>query len=138
MTAKLHINVQQGIIEVEGEPEFVEQIYKDYKAELQKLLVAASRDTAGEEEKPPAPRRTKSPKSPSRAKKGTGCAERILALKGEHYFKTLRNSTEVREKLGEKGTTYAPNLVSASLNILIKRGELRRVKQDGVWHYQNP
>lgn len=34
MTTKLHINISQGIIDVEGDPELVRDIYSDFKAQL--------------------------------------------------------------------------------------------------------
>ncbi|MCX8996498.1 hypothetical protein NOF55_05200 [Rhizobiaceae bacterium BDR2-2] len=34
MTAKLHINISQGIIDVEGDPELVQAIYADFKEQL--------------------------------------------------------------------------------------------------------
>ena len=35
MTTKLHINLSQGVIDVEGDPELVREIYQDLKAHLQ-------------------------------------------------------------------------------------------------------
>lgn len=37
MTAKIHINLSQGILEVEGEPDFVREIYDDFKTDLSEL-----------------------------------------------------------------------------------------------------
>lgn len=34
MTAKLHINISQGILDIEGEPDFVRAIYDDFKEHL--------------------------------------------------------------------------------------------------------
>lgn len=34
MQAKLHINIPQGIIDIEGEPKFVMEIYSDFKGQL--------------------------------------------------------------------------------------------------------
>jgi hypothetical protein len=34
MTAKIHINLSQGVLEVEGEPNFVRSIYDDFKGQL--------------------------------------------------------------------------------------------------------
>lgn len=34
MTTKLHIDVSQGIISIEGDPEFVREVYRDLKAQL--------------------------------------------------------------------------------------------------------
>ena len=34
MVAKLHINLSQGVLELEGDPEFVREIYSDFKDQL--------------------------------------------------------------------------------------------------------
>lgn len=34
MTTKLHINLSQGIIDIEGEPELVKEVYSDFKSRL--------------------------------------------------------------------------------------------------------
>lgn len=133
MATRLHIDLSTGALEVESEQEFVEKIYNDYKAILHKRIEASP---------PPQQhlqQQTSELRKRSAAKKGApSCADRVVALKGEKFFATLRSATDIREKLSEKGTTYAANLVSATLNQLTKRGELRRVKQDGTWKYQNP
>lgn len=36
MTAKLHIDIAQGIIDIEGDPDFVREVYTDFKAQLLK------------------------------------------------------------------------------------------------------
>lgn len=38
MTTKLHINASQGIIDVEGDTEFVEKVYADFKAQIEAML----------------------------------------------------------------------------------------------------
>jgi len=39
MTTKLHINASQGIIDVEGDIEFVEKVYSDFKTQIESMLV---------------------------------------------------------------------------------------------------
>src|SRR5262245_4636303 len=34
MTAKLHINISQGVLDIEGDPELVREIYADFKDQL--------------------------------------------------------------------------------------------------------
>ncbi|MFC4353323.1 hypothetical protein ACFOW6_17375 [Fodinicurvata halophila] len=34
MTTKLHVNIHQGIIDVEGDPEFVKTVYADFKSTI--------------------------------------------------------------------------------------------------------
>jgi hypothetical protein len=136
---KFHVNLKEGVIDIEGEKDFVEQVYKDFKPELLKFVglpktgAVTAPDGAKPEDKP-------SPKAkPSGSKKnGPSCASRILAIKTEKFFEAPRALKEISDKLEEKGTIYNSNQVSAALTNLIKRTELRRVKKDGSWVYQNP
>lgn len=43
MTAKIHINLSAGILEVEGEPEFVRGIYDDFKTDLNRISFEQNR-----------------------------------------------------------------------------------------------
>jgi sulfite reductase alpha subunit-like flavoprotein len=75
MTAKLHINMAQGIVDVEGDVEFVRKVYEDFKDRLLSSGFSADPD---DEEKPKAKtqpiKTTNKPKSkprkpsPSKAK----------------------------------------------------------------------
>lgn len=133
MAAKLHINAQLGIIEVEGEQQFVEQVYEDYKKNLlQKLIDAPAHQN--DEKKDNA---SKS-KGVIKRKSGPSCADRILTVQAEGFFKTLRTAGQIKEKLAEKGTHYESKHVAAALSHLTKRGTIRRLKKDGGWQYQNP
>ena len=38
MINKLHINASQGVIDVEGDPEFVSRVYSDFKGQIEDLL----------------------------------------------------------------------------------------------------
>ena len=51
MTTKLHINASQGIIDVEGDTEFVEKVYSDFKNQIEAMLAnppsSENSDSAG-------------------------------------------------------------------------------------------
>ena len=51
MTTKLHINASQGIIDVEGDIEFVEKVYADFKDQIEAMLAnppsSENTDSAG-------------------------------------------------------------------------------------------
>lgn len=139
MVVKLHVNLHQGILDVEGDQAFVEKMLAEFKSNLSKFV------------EKPAPSETpdngggangggkKARQKTSGGKKGgPSCAERISAIKQEGFFKALRTGKEIREKLEEKGTAYASNQVAAALIHMVKRNDLRRVKKDGSWWYQNP
>jgi hypothetical protein len=145
VSARLSINFAAGTIEADGSEQFVNSIYTDLKdlvvsrysqvkigtvpdSPAVNLEEISTDDTA---EKIRKPRRKLKVAGPS-------CASRILVLKDEGFFGTLRSATEVGEKLREKGTAYEAKHIAASLLDLVKRGQVRRVSQSGNWAYQNP
>jgi len=153
MPTKLHINLRQGVIEVDGEPDFVEKVYKDFKGEVLKRLAshepdggddgdeieadksAGAKIKKGTSEKKAAGKRA----TGKRAKGAQSCGVRILELKKKKAFaKDGLFADAVRAKLKEDGHTYGSNLVGATLTALYKRGELRRTDKDGKWLYLNP
>ena len=145
MAARLSINFAAGTIEADGSEEFVDRIYADLKDLLlskysgiqiaRPLGGGADRaDDGGEEDSEDKPRKTRRKTKSS----GPSCAARILVLKDEGFFGSLRSATEVGDKLREKGTAYEGKHVAAALLDLVKRGQVRRVNQGGSWAYQNP
>lgn len=64
MTTKLHINLSQGIIDIEGDPELVREIYIDFRSRLLEAAANSSDTTGGpsssaEDEDEPAAKTTK-------------------------------------------------------------------------------
>lgn len=80
---------------------------------------------------------TASEGKPVKAKRA-GPMEYIRVLKTAGFFKTKRTIAEVRDKLEEGAHIYQVTSLSAPLYRLVKRRELRRVKEDRVWKYVNP
>lgn len=74
MTAKLHINLSQGIIDIEGDPELVREIYADFKDRLVEGAATVSNEmggaasSTGESEDSGKPKRKK--RSPAKKKSG--------------------------------------------------------------------
>lgn len=149
MAAKLHINLSQGLIDVEGDPALVEKIYDDLKDVLSQRLASAvlppeetpsaketrNADEASDVASDAEPKR----KTRSRVKRtGPSCAERIRGLKADGFFNELRDTKEVKSALSEKGHNYETKNVSASLGSMTKAGELRRIKKENIWKYQIP
>lgn len=147
MSAKLHINLRQGVIEADGEPEFVEKVYKDFKAEVLKRLALRddnaedAEDESGAETTEDSGNGTKRPvkRAGTKKKKGGGrgpsCASRVLELTIPKAGLTLG---EMKKKLEEAGHIYGSNQIGATLDGLYKRNKLRRTKKDGKWVYLNP
>lgn len=73
---KLHINISAGIVEVEGEPDFVREIYDDFKKEITKRAVIVDAPAQSETKALPslaanADEKVKPPKKSSTGKKAS-------------------------------------------------------------------
>lgn len=148
MPSKLHINTQQGLIEVEGDEKVVLAVYSD----LKDLIKARLSATPTQHKATPAPSNAElnagsfqppngdEPKKKRRSGKsgGPSCASRILELKESGHFSELRDAKAVSEALSAKGHNYEGKHIAAALIDITKRGALRRIKKDGGWSYQNP
>lgn len=133
---KLVVDLQRGLIEVEASDQLVTRIYSDIRDELLSRL--ASNPVQPDDADPD----THSSPEAIRARKrvrggGPSCASRIESIKEEGFFKEPKGAAEVREKLKERGTTYASNNIAAALTNLTKASKLRRFNDKG-WKYQNP
>jgi hypothetical protein len=138
--AKMLFDLQRGLVEVEGEEQFVEKVYADLRATLSQKVAsysAAAPDAASdaaEQNSSDEPKKTR-----KRTKSaGPSCASRIEALKADKFFDQLRTSKEVTDKLRQKGTAYEGKRVAAALHAMTSSGKLRRIEENGVWKYQNP
>lgn len=151
MTNRVHIDAPAGIVEIEGEKEFVEGLL----AKLFPLLENAgfgtrpSRKAAADQdqvdmdeghEDDPAEIRPDEAKTKMRRKrgvtpKGHSCADRMLILKEEEFFKIKRGGADIVAGLASKGFTHKSNQVAAAGESLFKRGLLQRTK-DGNGPFQ--
>ncbi len=61
----------------------------------------------------------------------------IRSLIGEGFFKKPKKIGEIRNALEEKGHLYRLSSLSPALLRLIRKRQLRRVKQKGIWLYTN-
>ena len=146
MNTRLIVNLASGVIEAEGDSEFVKSIYAD----LRETIIARSANlpagsaspnfTPPDEADEAADTDGQKGKKGRRRGKASGpcCAALISGLKDEGYFSELRSAGDVGAKLREKGTAYEGKHVAASLIDLVRRGALRRVSEGGSWSYQNP
>lgn len=152
MTNRVHIDAPAGVVEIEGEKDFVEGLL----AKLFPLLEEAgfgSRPPRNEGVQPsqtdadrslddePASESANGGKSRIKRKrgvtpKGHSCADRMVALKEDRFFKEKRGLGEIVTGLAEKGFTHNVNQVAAAGGSLFKRGLLQRTKDvNGSFKY---
>lgn len=142
------IDAAAGVFELEGEAEFV-------SAQLDKLLPIVKAggfskpDTSEEEtfegsqqilpdvQPPEKTNGTKKSKrgTGTRPPKGHSCADRMMTLRGEGFFKEQKTPAQIVEKLGVKGWTHASNQVSAAGGQMFKRGDIQRTKVGNGFAY---
>lgn len=151
MTNRVHIDAPAGVIEIEGEKDFVEGLL----AKLFPLLEEAGfgsgakhndeaslrqPDTDGiideEVAEDSSAGKGKAKRKRSIAPKGHSCADRILAMKGEGFFKDKRGTGEIVTGLAANGFTHKANQVAAAVESLFKRNLLQRTKDvNGPFQY---
>jgi hypothetical protein len=75
--------------------------------------------------------------SSSKRSSKEGPLVRIRNLIEDNFFKEKRTIEDVRKKLEEKAIFYKVSDLSTSLIRLVKKGELRRLKEENQWRYVN-
>ena len=68
----------------------------------------------------------------------TGPLGRINQLIQESFFKEKRTIQDIKSKLEEKAIFYDATSLSPTLLRLVKKGIIRRIKENGQWRYVNP
>lgn len=66
-----------------------------------------------------------------------GVVQYVTTLRDEGFFRTPRKLAEVGEALRKDGHLVPPTAVAVSLLRLVRRKELQRTKESGVWKYGN-
>jgi hypothetical protein len=152
MTNKVHIDAPAGVVEIEGEKDFVEGLLAklfplleeagfgsrpphDGRVQTSQMETDGGLDDETAEENSSSGK-TKVRRKRSVAPKGHSCADRMLALKEEGFFKIKRSGGEIVAGLAEKGFTHKPNQVAAAGESLFKRNLLQRTKDgNGPFKY---
>ena len=149
MTNRVHIDAPAGVIDIEGEKDFVEGLLTklfplveaagfgsrptpnvmDTNGELDAEVDSGASEDGGKSEKPRLKRKRGS------TPKGHSCADRMIVLKEDGFFKTKRSASEIVTGLGEKGYTHKANQVAAAGGSLFDRGLLQRTKEGSGFKY---
>lgn len=144
MTNRVHIDAPSGVIDLEGEKEFVEGMLARLfpliesagfgsRSPSQTIDRVADDAAPASEDDDTAEGDSKTTKSKAKRKrnvapKGHTCADRIISLKEDGFFKSKRGLSDIINGLSQKGFTHQSNQVSAAGESLFKRGLLQRTK----------
>lgn len=150
MTNRVHIDAPAGVIDIEGEKDFVEGLL----AKLFPLIEEAGFGSQPQaqsngqnaEDESSAAAETVPAEDPGKLKvkrrrgssppKGQSCGDRILTLKADGFFKEHRVGIDIVTGLKAKGWTHNSNQVAASAGSLFERGQLQRTKEgNGAFKY---
>ncbi|TIT01463.1 hypothetical protein [Mesorhizobium sp.] len=150
MANRVHIDAPAGVIEIEGEREFVEGALAKFLPLVEQAgfgsrprSQAASQEAddelpadgdtgpADDAGKPKIKRKRGSPPP-----KGQSCGDRIRTLKADGFFKEHHGLQEIIAGLKAKGWTHNTNQVSAAADRLFKRNLIQRAKEgNGPWTF---
>lgn len=136
--AKVRIDMQLGVFELEGEHDFV-GTYLDKLLpvlESRKFVPRSPAEEAdegsdagkGDNGADSADGGKNKRKASKRAPAGSSCRDRILTLKVDGFFKDHRTPSDIVTALGQKGWTHNVNQVSAALGQMFEGGQIQRTK----------
>lgn len=149
MTNRVHIDAPAGVIDIEGEKEFVEGLLSKLFPLIEEAGFGSKPNTNGADNfvEPDATEELAPPESGSgkgkiRTRKGGkkpppghSCGERILKLRSEGFFKQKRSSAEIVTGLKAKGWNHNTSQVGAAAGPLFNKGELQRADEGSGWVY---
>lgn len=148
MSCKVRIDAPHGVVEIEGDAEFVASFYE----KLAPLVDRAHFGTAVRaEDAPTSPvekgnledeleasgqaKGKKKRRTVQRPPTGASCRDRILTLKADGFFSEKRSGADIVAGLAKKGFTHANNQVGAALTTMFGKGEIQRTSDGGSWAY---
>ena len=147
MSCKVRIDAPHGIVEIEGDAEFVTSFYEKLAPLVDKahfgiavpIETQALSETDGDREEGAEENSAVKPQKKKRKRAnpppGASCRDRILTLKGEGFFKTKKSPNEIVAGLENKGWTHNGNQVGAALTPMFNKSEIQRTKDGANWVY---
>jgi hypothetical protein len=64
-----------------------------------------------------------------------GCSDAIRALMKTYWGKQPKSMNDIKKALDANALYFSKGILSGTLTTMTKRGELRRVKEEGRWKY---
>ncbi len=125
--AKAKLDLPNGtVVQIEGT-----------KEEIQSILAFYAQSTSGHglSQKKGTRKKKRAVTNTSKRRTTTGPTSLILDLRNGGFFKSKRKITDIQKKLEEQGYIYALTSLTAPLSNLLKRKEIRRIKEADGWKY---
>lgn len=151
MTNRVHIDAPAGVVEIEGEKDFVEGLLGRLFPLIEEVgfgsrprstvstdpiadpIVNDADEASADATETPKKRVRKSVRQPPA---GQSCPARIQVLKEEGFFKEHRSPADIVGALQAKGWTHNVNQVSAATSAMFNKGIIQRTKVGkGSWQY---
>jgi hypothetical protein len=148
LTNRVHVDAPAGVVEIEGEKDFVEGLLSKLFPLLEEAgfgsrppnTHAGLAADAGGSSQPEVASSEEVAKARGKKRsvppKGHSCADRIISLKNDGFFKRHHTTGEIVEGLKSKGWTHNSNQVGAARTNMFGRNEIQRTKEgSGSWKY---
>lgn len=137
--ARVIINLKEGIVELQGPPDFVRHCLDMYQPAIKGLLGLPSEAATKLEKTKPLPRERKV-HAAAKARKGkpTSCVGVIRSDLEAGFFDKPRSTGEIKQRLSEAGLSFTENGVRANLRRLSLSGALDVVQKGRSGRYQRP
>ena len=126
--AKAIINLQEGVIHLEGPVEFVRHYLDMYRSSIKGLQGTPEGVTASRERQTSAGRRR-------RRTKPVSCATAVHEEFEAGFFAEPRSIQETKQRLVGKGMTHTDESIRMALNRLYRNGLVDRAKKGGLLRY---
>ena len=135
--ARVVINLKEGVVELQGPPDFVRHCLDMYQPAIKGLLGLPSEAAAKPEKSKPLSRERRVPAA-ARARKGkpNSCMGVIRSDLEAGFFDEPRSTGEIKERLSEAGITVTDSGVRANLRKLSAAGWLGTVRKGRSIRYQ--
>jgi hypothetical protein len=149
MSCKVRIDAPHGIVEIEGDAEFVASFYEKLAplvdrahfgtaVRIEDLTLPQNENGISEEEAETGSQAKgkKKRKTSQRPPSGSSCRDRILQLKSSGFFKSKQSASAIVTGLATNGFTHTLPQVGAALTPMFEKGEIQRTKDGGgSWKY---